>query len=157
MPVTVSEVVSALSRVVYVNQPAPLEDRLLAAGWNPGDPGSAGLHRSWHSAGLVATQFGRGSDALVEVTVDIRHPDPDDMSSEDAMLDEFEAKFASSVSEVRLVMGEADFVGEYGDQGFPEDVDAMAIAQWRHGGSQLAVNLKHEDMGLPFRITVTAS
>lgn len=73
------------------------------------------------------------------------------------MLDEFEAKFASSVSEVRLVMGEADFVGEYGDQGFPEDVDAMAIAQWRHDGSQLAVNLKHEDTGLPFRITVTAS
>jgi hypothetical protein len=118
-------------------------------------PGASGLRREWQKGDIVAAQFGRGSTAFLETTVEIARPDPEDPDSEDQLTVEFERRFGRNLAQLVAHLGEATFVGSYGDEGFPDDADAVMIALWRISSGMVALNFKHEDSGVPFRITAT--
>jgi len=132
-----------------------IEERLTDTGWVEMEPGSGGLHRQWRKDEIVATQFGRGASVFLEVTTELVKADPDEPSSEDRLTAEFETRFERNLAEANQVLGAAAFVGSYGDEGFPEDVDAVMTAQWPVGVGVLALNFTHEDWGVPFRVTAT--
>ncbi|GAB7038971.1 MULTISPECIES: hypothetical protein [Catenuloplanes] len=55
-------------------------------------------------------------------------------------------------------LGPADFRGVWGDDGFPaEEAEAVEAARWHLGAGSAGINLMHEDQGVPFRLTVTAT
>jgi hypothetical protein len=154
---TVVDVLVALARVADGRPDLSLENRLESAGWVKGEAGSAGLHRQWWIGEIVGAQFGRGMSAFFEVTVEMAGPDIDDLDSEEDLAKDSERRFAESVSAAAVEVGDPAFVGSYGEDGFPEDLDAVSTAQWPRPAGVIAVHLKHEDQGLPFRITVTVS
>ncbi|MEV6348081.1 hypothetical protein [Actinoplanes sp. NPDC051851] len=140
-------------RVVQVEAGEELEVRLRATGW---DPRMAGLLRQWRRGDLIVTQYGRGSISFIEETIDLSNTYFDDRDSEERLMGDFEEKFTRSLSACSAELGEPSFVGSYGDVGFPEDLDAVMTARWIRRFGAIALNLKHEDQGVPFRITVTA-
>lgn len=154
---TVVDVLAAFVRVTQGRPDLSLENRLDSAGWVEGEPGAAGLYRQWRIGEIVGTQFGRGSSALLEVTVEMATLDTDDLDSEEELMDDFERRFAESVSAAVAEVGDPSFVGSYGEDGFPEDLDAVSTARWPRPAGVIAVHLKHEDQGLPFRITATVN
>jgi hypothetical protein len=153
---TVPDVVAALVDVARQPQMEPLEERLAAAGWSQDAPGSGGLNHRWRRGNLVATQYGRGPIAFVEVTMLMAWPDSEDPDSEDRLMTDFEGRFERAASIAQTTLGPAHFHGSYGEAGFPEDVDAVMTASWSLGGG-LRFNLMHEDSGVPFRLTATAN
>ena len=152
----VPDVVAALADVARQPGIGPLEERLAAAAWSQDAPGSGGLHRQWRRGDVVGTQYGRGSAAFIEVTMLVAWPDLEDLDSEDHLMTEFEDKFERAVGIAASSLGAPHFNGTYGETGFPDDVDAVMTASWSLG-SELHLNLKHEDSGVPFRLTATVS
>jgi hypothetical protein len=150
-PVVLSEFVLVANR----NSGVSLEERLRESGWIEGQPGSGGLHRQWQKGDIVAIQFGDGSDAMLEVTLQITWPDLDDPESEDRLEAEYETRFEQDLAQSSQVIGQPAFVGSYGDRGFPDDVDAVTTALWPQGSGAVALNFKYEDSGVPLRITAT--
>ncbi|GIF09905.1 hypothetical protein [Actinoplanes siamensis] len=149
-------VLHALEQVVRVETGESLEARLRSAGWDEGQPGSAGLLRRWQNGDLVVTQYGRGASAFIEATIDLSMPDLDDLDSEERLMKDFEERFATNLDACSAELGEPSFVGSYGDAGFPEELDAVMTARWLRRSGVIALHLKHEDDGVPFRITITA-
>ncbi|MEU5992943.1 hypothetical protein ABZ806_28590 [Spirillospora sp. NPDC047418] len=105
----------------------------------------------------MAIQFGQGEHAFLEATLEIAWPDPESLTSEEQLAEDFEIRFRTNLAQVGRRLGEPAFVGTYGDEGFPEDIDAVMIALWPMNSAGLSLNFKHEDSGLPFRITTTWS
>jgi hypothetical protein len=149
-------VLSAFAQVANRDPGASLEDRLVASGWVEGQPGSGGLHRRWQQGDIVAIQFGRGADAFIEVTLEMAKPDSEDPHSEDRLTAEFENRFKRNVARASAELGEPAYLGSYGDEGFPDDLDAVMTALWPADSGGVGLNFKHEDWGAPFRITATA-
>jgi len=145
-----------LEQVVQVESGDSLEARLRLVGWDEGQPGSAGLLRHWQNGDFLVTQYGRGISAFIEATIELSRPDPDDLDSEERLMEDFEARFARSLAACSANLGEPSFVGSYGDDGFPQELDAVKTARWLRRSGTIALNLKHEDEGVPFRVTVTA-
>jgi hypothetical protein len=152
---TAAHILSAFTHVAARDATTSIEDRLIDTGWVEMEPGSGGLHRQWRKEEIVARQFGRGSNSFLEVTTDLAKRDPDDPDSEDRLTAEFEARFQRNLAEITQVLGAASFVGTYGDEGFPEEIDAVMTARWSTGDGAVELNFKHEDWGVPFRITAT--
>ncbi|MGW2890216.1 hypothetical protein ACWDDN_33920 [Streptomyces griseoruber] len=152
---TAQAILMKFSQIASFDSNVPLEDRLRGSGWLEQPPGTRGLHREWHNEEIAAVQYGRGSDSFLEVSIHTTFPDPEDPDSEERLTVEFEDKFERSLARCIHTLGSAAFVGSYGDEGFPEDVDAVMVALWPVGSGVIALNFKHEDWGVPFRITVT--
>jgi len=154
---TAAEVMRAFVQVAQGDPNMSLEDRLIASGWRESHLGAAGLHRRWQVDEILGTQYGRGSSAFLEVPIELAMPDLDDPDSEGLLLEDFEARFTENLSVFTAEVGDPAFVGSYGDRGFPEDLDAVSTAQWPLLAGVMAVHLKHEDQGVPFRITATVN
>ncbi|TNH21091.1 hypothetical protein FHG89_32375 [Micromonospora orduensis] len=152
-----AEVMRAFAQVAQGDPNLSLEDRLGAAGWGESRLGAAGLHRRWQIGEIVGTQYGRGSSAFLEVTIELAMPDFDDPGSEELFFEKFEGRFAENLAVVTAEFGHPTFVGSYGDEGFPEGLDAVSTAQWPLLAGVMAVHLKHEDQGVPFRIAATVT
>ena len=131
-----------------------LEGALRRTGWTEVPPGTRGLGRQWEKGEVVARQYGGGLNAFVEVTIEIREPDSPD-GDEEPYMEDFEERFNRSLAQAVSLLGQASFAGEYGDDGFLEDADAVKLAYWSVNDRTAALNFKHEDQGVPFRITVT--
>ncbi|MFJ8104215.1 hypothetical protein [Streptomyces sp. NPDC096132] len=143
------------AQIANFDSSASLEDRLRESGWLEQPPGARGLHREWRNGEIGAVQYGRGLNSFLEVAVDVVLPDPEDPDSEERLTVEFEDKFERILARCASTFGAAAFVGSYGDEGFPRDVDAVMVALWPARSGVIALNFKHEDWGVPFRITVT--
>ncbi len=152
-----AQVLREFSRVAQMDSGASLDDRLRSAGWSENDPGSGGLHRQWTLGKIIAAQYGRGPSGFLEVTLELVRPKPEDPRNEEELLLDFENRFEGSLVQAVSALGDATFVGAYGDEGFPEDLDAVLTAQWLYQAGTAALNLKHEDQGAPFRITTTVN
>ncbi|MDP9794281.1 hypothetical protein J2S43_002793 [Catenuloplanes nepalensis] len=146
-------VLCALADVARLPAPAKLPERLAAAGWTEAEFGSAGLQR-W-TFGEIETTYHGGGTAIIETTVDLVEPDTDD---EDFLYEEFAIRFARMLASAEELLGPTDFRGMYGDDGFPdEEAEAVEAARWHLGAGSAGLNLMHEDQGVPFRLTVTAT
>lgn len=132
------------------------EQRLARHGWRLTDVG----RRLWSSEGFVGQLFpglGRDDTDQFDVTLLARPGDGDDGDDgdhEERCHEEFTALFGDGVERLRPVLGEPGFVGEVGQDGFPEEIDAAMLALWQTGAGGLFLAYMHEDSGLPFRIVV---
>ncbi|WP_157438329.1 hypothetical protein [Actinomadura latina] len=106
----------------------------------------------------MAIQFGQGEHAFLEATLEIAWPDyPKSLTSEEQLAEDFEIRFRTTLAQVGRRLGGPAFVGTYGDEGLPENINAVIIALWPMSSAVLSLDFKHEDAGLPFRITTTWS
>ncbi|MFI7222582.1 hypothetical protein ACIBO5_05110 [Nonomuraea angiospora] len=155
---TITDVVDRLSPVARSTGVAALDERLASVGWHEKGPVPGGSRRTWAFGAVSGTQYS-SSDRMsfMEVTVDIRDPESADPEDEGPFYEEFERKFHSAVTEAAEILGPPSFVATYGDQDFPDDMDAVMVAGWRDGGSGLFICFKHEDSGVPFRITAVVT
>lgn len=112
-----------LTRAVDLLMPLVTNDgdadqRLLRHGWRSTD------HRSWSSGGCTGHLF----PDLFEVTLLAEPGDVDDTEYEERLHEEFTALFEDGVRRLRPRLGAPDVVGEVGQDGFPEELDAAMTA-----------------------------
>lgn len=127
-------------------------ERLLAShGWQVADR----ARRTWSSGGLVGQLFpgaGRDGSDHFEISLVAAPGDVDDAPAEERLHEEFSARFDDGFEYVGRFLGRPDLVGVVGQDGFPEEVDAVMIATWPVGAGGFFLAYTHEDSGLPFRI-----
>lgn len=130
---------------------AGAEQRLAARGWREADA----RRRIWSSGELVGQLFpgaGRDGSDHLEVSLVAVPGDVDDAGAEERLDEEFRALFEGGLEHVRRALGPPGLVGAVGQDGFPEEIDAVLVAEWQAGAGGLFLAYMHEDSGLPFRI-----
>lgn len=147
-----ARVAEALAPLTTVGAVGSTEERLAARGWQVTD-GERGLWSVNDFTGQLFTELGRGETDLLEVTLLSVEGDVDDGEYEAATHDKFAILFTDVVDRVRDVIGEPDFVGnEYGEEGFPEEIEASQLALWQGVSGGFMIAHTHDDSGLPFNI-----
>lgn len=128
------------------------EEKLSARGWQVTDR-ERDLWSASSFTGQLFSELGRGETDLFEVTLLSTPGDVDDGEYEAATHDKFAILFTDVVDRVRDVLGEPDFVGnEYGEEGFPEEIEASQLALWQASSGAFMIAHTHDDSGLPFNI-----
>lgn len=143
----VTELIRSLK--ILLLEESRLERVLSCNGWIRTQDG---LCRLWSQNGLTVKQYGRGDSAWIEANIQVLDAVECEEEAASAVFEEY---FTMAAATISSILGESRFVGEYGDQGFPDDLDAIMRADWGGAHFVLALNFKHEDAGLPFRITVS--
>jgi hypothetical protein len=85
--------------------------------------------------------------------------DPHRLSPEayEDKVDEYFSKYEEAVAAAEHVLGPPVFNDGGGAQGFPEDQEAVWLAQWNLPTARLMIQQKHEDKELPFRICLVVT
>lgn len=60
--------------------------------------------------------------------------------------------YATALAEAQARLGAPAFEGAFGDDGFPEDDDAVRLALWRQGQTRLSLQQKDDGPDFPMRL-----
>ncbi len=99
-----------------------------------------------------------GRTEFLEITVDAFF-DPQRLSPEEyeQKVDEYFAKYEQAVAAAEGTLGPPAFNDGGGSEGFPEDQEAVWLAQWDLPTARLMIQQKHEDKELPFRLCIVVA
>jgi hypothetical protein len=106
--------------------------------------------------GLDASVYHKdGRVFLIEDTFQVLlHPERLSPEDYDREFQRYLLRYRTVVGEVSQAIGRPTFDGKVGTEGFPEDQDAIWLAQWSAPNARLLVELKHEDKELPLRLGI---
>jgi hypothetical protein len=99
-----------------------------------------------------------GTVEFLESTVDA-FLDPQRLSpgEYENKVDEYFGKYEQTVALAARILGPPIFNDRDGSDGFPDDQDAVWLAQWNLPSARLMIQQKHEDKELPFRLCVVVT
>ncbi len=92
---------------------------------------------------------------FLEITMDVFF-DPQRLQPEEyeRKVDEYFSKYEKAVASAERILGPPTFNDGWGSEGFPEDQEAVWLAQWDLLNARLMIQQKHEDKELPFRLCI---
>ena len=92
----------------------------------------------------------RGAVVRFELFADVAEPDYVD----EEITDEYRAKFDAAVSAATALLGKPGFNGNMDKRGFPDDEDAIALAQWELGTARLMVVFQNVGDDMPITVSI---
>lgn len=92
---------------------------------------------------------------FLEITMDVfLNPHRLQPGEYEQKVEEYFSKYEKAVASAEQILGPPAFDDGWGSEGFPEDQEAVCLAQWNLLNARLMIQQKHEDKELPFRLCV---
>ena len=151
----IPEIANAIKDVSWRWSKEGVEECIHSLGWHFIE---RVLHRQEYlvTGDIQASVFFQESECIaIEIDLDVfLHSDALSQFDYDEKVDEYFAKYEQAVLLAEKVLGQPLFNDGAAARGFPEDEDAVWLTLWKFPTCRLMIQLRHEDRGLPFRLSI---